>query len=414
MNFQTDNRNSFYAILGVEKTASTDEIKRAFKVAALAQHPDKARENYNQELYQRIQRAHEVLTDEKLRLVYNMYGENGLLFVARMQPLGDFLDLDPLIILKLNYIFRMSSLLVLILTLFPSFISIRADLLVNWSWIIVFIPAFIIDAFIAYLLIPRLLKMQSKQNNLAVRLSLILTIIYLSSFITLQILIPLRLDSIIISSWSLIFIPWYLMELFHLFFSLFAFWNEFKNGTDSEGDENTLLQSPKSLTIYETLHALYRNFSGIIIRLSQLILLILKFDSSLNVDWAVIFIPFYLNGCLIIIELIYSFYRLRKPLTQSQLEEQKAVFYFSLILFLVFGFLFYLGLGLLIARLSQSTGLPLASVILFPVFFILSLLFCCCYCCLPLIAKSLRDGDTSQMLELVPISRRIELAPREF
>ena len=62
---------SLYDILGVSKTADTNEIKKAFKKAAMTHHPDKGGDP---EKFKEIQKAHEVLTDERKRQVYDMTG----------------------------------------------------------------------------------------------------------------------------------------------------------------------------------------------------------------------------------------------------------------------------------------------------------------------------------------------------
>lgn len=71
---EVDN-NKFYDLLGVGKKASTDEIRRAFKKSALKNHPDRGGDK---EKFQEIQEAHEILTDEKKRSIYDKYGEEGL------------------------------------------------------------------------------------------------------------------------------------------------------------------------------------------------------------------------------------------------------------------------------------------------------------------------------------------------
>jgi DnaJ family protein A protein 2 len=71
---EVDN-SKFYDLLGVSKTATTDEIKKAFRKAALKNHPDRGGDK---EKFQEIQNAHEVLSDEKKREIYDKYGEEGL------------------------------------------------------------------------------------------------------------------------------------------------------------------------------------------------------------------------------------------------------------------------------------------------------------------------------------------------
>lgn len=70
---------NFYSLLGVSKTASSREIRQAFKKLALKLHPDKNPNNPNAHGdFLKINRAYEVLKDEDLRKKYDKYGEKGL------------------------------------------------------------------------------------------------------------------------------------------------------------------------------------------------------------------------------------------------------------------------------------------------------------------------------------------------
>ena len=62
---------SLYETLGIEKGASTEEIRRAYKDLAKQKHPDRGG---NPEEFKQIQEAHEVLTDEQRRRMYDMTG----------------------------------------------------------------------------------------------------------------------------------------------------------------------------------------------------------------------------------------------------------------------------------------------------------------------------------------------------
>lgn len=73
------NNEEFYKLLGVSKTATTKQIRMAFKKLALEKHPDKNKDDPNaNELFIKINRAYETLKDEDLRKKYDMYGEDGL------------------------------------------------------------------------------------------------------------------------------------------------------------------------------------------------------------------------------------------------------------------------------------------------------------------------------------------------
>jgi DnaJ family protein A protein 2 len=67
--------SKYYETLGVEKTASPDEIKKAFRKLAMKEHPDKGG---SIEKFQEIQEAYEVLSDKEKRDTYDKYGEEGL------------------------------------------------------------------------------------------------------------------------------------------------------------------------------------------------------------------------------------------------------------------------------------------------------------------------------------------------
>jgi len=66
-----------YDILGVSPTASTNEIKKQYKRLARQYHPDKAGAEF-EEKFKEISIAHDVLTDQKKRDLYDRYGEKGL------------------------------------------------------------------------------------------------------------------------------------------------------------------------------------------------------------------------------------------------------------------------------------------------------------------------------------------------
>ncbi|MBP9701750.1 MAG: DnaJ domain-containing protein [Candidatus Pacebacteria bacterium] len=62
----------FYKILGVEKNASQDEIKKAFRKLAHQYHPDKNKGDDSK--FKEVNEAYTVLSDEKKRKQYDMYG----------------------------------------------------------------------------------------------------------------------------------------------------------------------------------------------------------------------------------------------------------------------------------------------------------------------------------------------------
>lgn len=64
----------FYDILGVSKSASADEIKRAYRKKAHEFHPDKG--SGNEAKFKEVNEAYQVLSDEGKRKQYDRFGEN--------------------------------------------------------------------------------------------------------------------------------------------------------------------------------------------------------------------------------------------------------------------------------------------------------------------------------------------------
>jgi len=72
--------DDYYQVLGVSRTAGDDEIKKAYRKAALQWHPDKNPDNKEQaeSMFKKVSEAYEVLSDANKRSLYDRGGKEAL------------------------------------------------------------------------------------------------------------------------------------------------------------------------------------------------------------------------------------------------------------------------------------------------------------------------------------------------
>lgn len=69
-------KRDYYEVLGISKSASADEIKKAYRKAAVAHHPDK--EGGDEAKFKEASEAYEVLKDSQKRQRYDQFGHAGV------------------------------------------------------------------------------------------------------------------------------------------------------------------------------------------------------------------------------------------------------------------------------------------------------------------------------------------------
>lgn len=80
------NSTDYYQVLGLEKNATQEQIKAAYKELAKKYHPDKNKSPGAEEMFKKISEANQVLSDPEKRQIYDSYGKEGL----DGMPNGDF------------------------------------------------------------------------------------------------------------------------------------------------------------------------------------------------------------------------------------------------------------------------------------------------------------------------------------
>src|SRR2546428_13953864 len=95
-------KRDYYEVLGVDRNASEEEIKKAYRKLAVKFHPDKnPGDKAAEEKFKELGEAHEALSNPQQRAAYDQYGQAA--FDPRTRAGGGFRGggfLDPLEILR--------------------------------------------------------------------------------------------------------------------------------------------------------------------------------------------------------------------------------------------------------------------------------------------------------------------------
>ena len=79
-------KRDYYEVLGVEKSASSGDLKNAFRRLARKYHPDRSTEQDAEEKFKEIQEAYAVVSDDQKRAQYDRFGHDG----PQGSPFGGF------------------------------------------------------------------------------------------------------------------------------------------------------------------------------------------------------------------------------------------------------------------------------------------------------------------------------------
>ncbi|EPB92943.1 DnaJ like subfamily A member 2 [Mucor circinelloides 1006PhL] len=407
-----DTTTNLYETLGIPKSATADEIKKAYRKLALRYHPDKNPNSADQ--FKEISHAYEVLGDEQKRRVYDKYGELGLQMMDTVvSPL-----FDPQVESMLCTILMSISLLFSLTIIFLAFLTVRIDELVLWPWSVVWTPAWILNVFAFYSIVQYMLKRKDKQddqenNDMNQRdkeghanrlqqhnrhIKIAKNSIFMLNFILallFQIFIVIRLDGKVMWTACQVFIPYFVYE-----------GTQFCVNCIKALVGCLALSSLKESSRVPSF--LFKQFWFSALRFCLFLLISLRIDQIIQCSWGIVFIPLYLVGSKWALELVYR-YRVYSKMPQPDVAHQgKVTILAAAVAFVIVGILFYALVGLIARRLDGYLFIKMSNVFV-PLFIVFSFFLCCSGCCLPCLLRvsAVSDLDEHETQVLVDANRRI-------
>ena len=338
LNGNQSNDESFYDILGVERDATIDEIKRAYKRKSLDLHPDKLAQkgkvvtDEDQSRFTRMKDAYEVLSDAHKRETYDAIGEKGMKWIDEpfsidpKEMASNFANSSTVDRSKIFAIFLGIAIIILLL---PILVCLQVDGVFgeNSSWAAIATPLWFWNAFMLFYHV-RIIMMGPIQKPDHVPAEewidplpmskRYVNLVRFSLFFVFQVLAVLNLDGIIALKWSMVFIPVFILEAFTLFKRSMQMKKEivtiadlettlgkpFSDLTEDEKEalsQKYIIVPSKSSDAYFLATSQQENarldMIKICFRALFLILLLIQLDSDAGWSWWLIFTPFFTMSC---------------------------------------------------------------------------------------------------------------------
>ncbi len=71
-------KRDYYEVLGINRDAGADEIKKAYRKLAMKHHPDRNADKGSEEKFKELSEAYEILSDPQKKAAYDRYGHAGV------------------------------------------------------------------------------------------------------------------------------------------------------------------------------------------------------------------------------------------------------------------------------------------------------------------------------------------------
>lgn len=229
---ETPEGGDFYLLLGLERDASADEIKRAYKRQSLQMHPDKLAQRgktvteEDQAKFTRMKEAYEVLSDQHKRETYDAIGERGMKWIEEpfsMDPQELAHNFATSSILDRSKIFAIFVGIAVAVLLLPTLVCLHTDGTFGEtaSWFATLTPLWMWDCFILFyhsrvimmgpIARPEHIPPEDWVDPLPMK-KRVFSLARFALVVLFELLVAFKLDGVMKVNWSIVFIPLYIWE----------------------------------------------------------------------------------------------------------------------------------------------------------------------------------------------------------
>mmetsp|Transcript_5881 Transcript_5881/g.17405 ORF Transcript_5881/g.17405 Transcript_5881/m.17405 type:complete len:439 (+) Transcript_5881:561-1877(+) len=350
----------YYQILGLPRTdASPADIKRGYKKMSLKYHPDRNPEDPDATTkFQEVSHAYSVLSQPRLRQVYDSYGDQGLKMYESYMSFaeaedGSKLPVGPVMLLML--ICLSITFIVGLVTAFGIMLLLKLNDSIETSFVILFTPLWVLDAIVLLCIYVAFMAARSRAAAIGI------VLVQLLAFTAFEVLLALRQDNTVGLSYAIVFTPLYALEGVLAARAAMAARPSTYDGDRAAG--NTLLSYP----LY-----VMRLASWVLARASLYVLLALRLDGTITCLYTIVLLPLWLLVCM---EFFLSCASAR---ADSQSERAPVLKQLALGRSVV---ALFCALILVLLCVKLDAGSVSWMSIFWPLFLASSIYFCCC-CCL--------------------------------
>jgi len=328
---------SFYSLLGIDRDATSDEIKRAYKRQSLLMHPDKLAQKgqtvtaADQARFTRMKEAYEVLSDPHKKETYDAIGEKGMKWIDQplsMDPQEMAFNFANSSILDRAKIFSIFLFLAVAILIQPLLLALQVDgKFGNAKWVAILVPVWLWSAFIAFYHVrvimmgpiprPEHIPEEEWEDPLPMK-KRISSFVRFLIFLMFEIQVALHLDGNIGYPWFVVFIPIFILEIFNLVkvypksriviisihdleTLLGKSLTELSIAEQKEISKRYIVVPPSNDRTYfpaydmgmHKIRIAKQDLYKTILRLIFVLLLVLQLDDQINLNWWYIFSPFF-------------------------------------------------------------------------------------------------------------------------